>query len=271
LAHKMALDMGINLYALSGSGVGGKIVEQDILAASQAQSAVLAEAAAYIQHTPLTPMRKHIAERMLQSHQQAPPVTLNVEAEVTELLKRRKSYNASKGVSISINDLLLKATANALKEFPPINARLEGDKIVHHQVVNLGMAVALEEGLVVPVIREAEKLSLQGIARQAADLARRAQQGRIMPDELSGGTFTVSNLGAFGIVSFTPILNPPEAGILGVCAVRDVVKPVNDGFEARKIMGLSLTFDHRVVDGAQGAIFLQKVVKLLENPLLLMA
>ena len=273
LAKKMAADLGMDLSLLRGSGLGGKITEQDILSASRSaplqRSTGLTEQTALPRRIPLKGMRKRIAERMLQSHQEAPAVTLDVEADVTELLEYRKNLNARQNLKISFTDLLLKITAMALTAFPPINACLDGEEIVYHEVVNLGVAVALDNGLVVPVIRRAEKLSLAEIAQKADDLAVRARNGRLVPDDLGGGTFTVSNLGAYGIVSFTPILNPPEAGILGVCAVRDVVKPKGDSFEARKVMGLSLTFDHRVVDGAQGAIFLQKVVGLLENPHLL--
>jgi pyruvate dehydrogenase E2 component (dihydrolipoamide acetyltransferase) len=215
----------------------------------------------------LTGMRKVIAERMLKSHLEIPPVTLNAKADVTELVALRKQINDTPDIKISINDLLLKAAAVALSESPDINASIKDNEIIYKLDINIGMAVALEDGLIVPVIKNADKLSLRQISIKAKELAAKAREGKLKPDEYSGGTFTVSNMGMYGIVSFTPIINQPEIAILGVCAIENELKMVEGKIENRSVMGLSLTFDHRVVDGSQSAIFLSKIKSLLENPL----
>lgn len=263
LARKMAQDLNIDLAAINGTGVGAKIKEADILAASSA--------AAQGSRQPMSAMRRTIAKRMLQSHLCAPPVTQLAKADVTELLEVRKKLNAALDVKISLNDILLKVTAMALKAYPAINVSLDGDHIIHHPVVNLGMAVALEDGLIVPVIRNADRLTLPEISTVAKDLADKARNGKLRPDDFSGGTFTVSNMGQYGIYSFTPIINQPESAILGVCAIEDQLTLNGTDVVARKMMGLSLTFDHRVLDGAQCAIFQSKIKSILENPYSLLA
>jgi pyruvate dehydrogenase E2 component (dihydrolipoamide acetyltransferase) len=273
LARKMAKDWGIDLAEVEGTGFGGKIREADILAVGKRSAKDDAGAVSQREpvRVPMKGMRKRIAERMLQSHLQAPPVTLNVNVDVTELLNIRKRLNESLDSKISVNDFLLKVTAIALREHPAINASIDGDEIVYHPVVNLGMAVAVEEGLITPVIRHADTLSLLQLSKLTKELAEKARGGGLLPDDYMGGTFTVSNLGIYDIVYFTPIINPPESGILGVCAIEDRVRINGEKIEKRKVMGLSLTFDHRVIDGAQSAIFLKKIKSLLENPLELMA
>jgi pyruvate dehydrogenase E2 component (dihydrolipoamide acetyltransferase) len=203
---------------------------------------------------------------MLQSHLCAPPVTQLAKADVTELLEVRKKLNTALDVKISLNDILLKVTAMALKAYPAINVTLDGDHIIYHPFVNLGMAVALEDGLIVPVIRNADQLTLPEISTIARGLAEKARTGKLMPDDFSSGTFTVSNMGQYGIYSFTPIINQPESAILGVCAIEDQLTLKGADVVVRKIMGLSLTFDHRVIDGAQSAIFQSKIKDMLENP-----
>jgi pyruvate dehydrogenase E2 component (dihydrolipoamide acetyltransferase) len=212
-------------------------------------------------------MRKIIADRMVQSHLQAPPVTLNVKADVTELVALRKQINERLDIRISFNDFILKATAIALAETPGINASLEGDEIVYKTGIHLGMAVAVDDGILVPVIKDADTLSLKQIAQKAKELSAKAREEKLTPDECSGGTFTVSNLGMYDIVSFTPLLNPPESTILGVCTIENELKMIGEKIENTRIMGLSLTIDHRIIDGAQGAVFLQHIKSLLENPL----
>ena len=269
LAKRIAAEQQLDLSTIQGSGPGGKIVKDDILAriadsAKTERATPKVEKAARKQ---LQGMRKVIAEKMLQSYLQAPQVTLDAKADVTELVVLRKQINQKLDRKISFNDFILKAVALALAEAPNINVSIEGDEIVYKTRINIGIAVALEDGLIVPVIKDADTLSLKQIAKTAKALTAKARQGKLLPDEYSGGTFTVSNLGMYDIVSFTPIINPPESAILGVCAIQDELKLVGDKIENKNVMGLSLTFDHRVIDGAQGAIFLQRIKLLLENPI----
>jgi pyruvate dehydrogenase E2 component (dihydrolipoamide acetyltransferase) len=219
----------------------------------------------------LSNMRKRIAANMAESHREIPPVTLNAEADVTELASVRERLNADGGFRYSFNDFVMKATARAVAEYPRINVRLEEDELVRMSAVNLGMAVALEEGLVVPVIHGADALSLGQLAERSRSLAERAHARKLSQEELSGGTFSVTNLGMYGIRSFTPIINPPEAAILGVCAIDSRVKMQDGRPVERRFMGLSLTIDHRIIDGAQGSLFLKRLTELLENPLRLLA
>ena len=273
LAAKIARDLDIDLATVKGTGIAGKIKEADVLAAGDSPmtqpmvSQVVEEAV----RKPIRGMRKVIAERMLQSHLTAPPVTQNIKADVTELLSVRKKLNASLEQKISINDILLKVTAIVLRQYPAINVSIDGDHLIYHPVVNLGMAVALEEGLIVPVIRNADRLSLIQISETATELAQKARSGKLMPDDYTGGTFTISNMGSYGITSFTPIINQPESGILGVCAIEDQLTLNGKEVEVRKMMALCLTYDHRAIDGAQSAIFQNKIKAILENPYVLMA
>jgi len=194
-------------------------------------------------------------------------VTLHAKADVTDLVAFRMQLNEKLDVKLSFNDFVLKATAIALTETPTMNVSLDGDEIVYHGEIHVGMAVALDDGLIVPVIRHVNSLSLKQLAQKTKQLATRAREGRLLPDEYSGGTFTVSNLGMYDIVSFTPIINSPESAILGVCTIDEELKKVGENIECRQIMGLSLTFDHRIIDGAQGAVFLRRIKSLLETPL----
>ena len=278
LAKRIAQEKGIDLATISGSGFGGKIKKDDVLAAvaAAAPAPVAAPAAAAApapvaegdELVPLNGMRKTIAKRMLESHTHVPPVTLNTRADVTGLFALRKQINEVSSVKISFNDLVVKAVAVALKEFPYINASYTEQGVVYKKDINVGVAVALDDGLIVPVLRNADKYSLQELSAATKDMAARAREGKLLPDEYTGGTFTVSNLGMFGIESFDPIINMPEACILGVCAITDELVMEQDGsIKNHKKMGFSLTFDHRCVDGASGAKFLQRVVQLMENPL----
>lgn len=215
---------------------------------------------------PLSGMRKVIAQRMAQSHMEVPPVTLDTKADVTGLLRDRQEVNARGGEKISINDYVMVACAQALAAMPHMNCSFAGDGVIRRLHINIGCAVALDEGLIVPVVRDADRLSLEGISKSVKELAGRARNGKLSPDEYSGGTFTVSNLGMYGITFFTPIINLPESMILGVCAVEKIFRMLPDGaLGNRDVMGLSLTFDHRVHDGASAAVFLKKIVELLES------
>ncbi len=269
LARKIANKEGIPLSAIRGTGIGGRITKEDVLKAldTTEKAVMAAQDGERPIRKKMTGMRRIIADRMLQSHLQAPPVTQHMRADVTDLLALRKQLNEIAEDRISLNDFAMKATAMALREHREMNVSVEGDDLVYHPEINLGMAVALEEGLIVPVIPEADQLSLTDLSRTTRDLATRAREKRLGPDEVTGGTFTVSNMGAFDLFAFTPILNPPEAGILGVCTIEKQLQMKGDKIEERSLMGLSLTFDHRAIDGAQSAVFLGKIRTLLERPL----
>jgi pyruvate dehydrogenase E2 component (dihydrolipoamide acetyltransferase) len=207
---------------------------------------------------------------MQESRQTIPDVVQHIRADVTRMLEARKEINETRGLRITINDFVLAAAAKALVSNPRMNSVFAGDKLICKAGVNLGVAVATERGLLVPVIKNAGSLSLRQISAKAVELAALAREGRLSNDDMSGGTFTVSNLGMFGITAFTPIINPPEAGILGVCAVEDVVKLEGEKLTSRRMMGLSLSFDHRAVDGAEAALFLKSLRDLLESPVLML-
>jgi len=211
-------------------------------------------------------IRRIIAERMLKSHTEVPVVTLDIKVDVTDLSALRDQLKKKGKKKITFNDFVLKATAGALEAYPYMNASLVENEIVFKEEINLGMAVALEEGLIVPVIKRANTLSLEEITKISRELAEKTRNGTLLPDDCTGGTFTVSNLGMYDIISFTPIINPPECGILGVCAIEDEPRMEDDRIENRSFMRLSLSFDHRAVDGAQAALFLSKIKALLEIP-----
>ena len=216
----------------------------------------------------LAGMRKVVAQRMLQSHTEIPPVTQNTKVDVTELMKFRKMLMAETGNKYSVNDLILKATAKCLRQHPEVLVSLDGDQIIQRAHVNLGMAVALDAGLIVPVIRDADRLGLDALSAAAKDLASRAKNNKLTPDEYKGSTFSVSNLGMFGIETFTPIVNQPDAAILGVCAVQDELVMDDEGnISKHQVMRLSFTYDHRLIDGAVAAKFVMALRDLLEKPM----
>jgi pyruvate dehydrogenase E2 component (dihydrolipoamide acetyltransferase) len=215
-------------------------------------------------------MRRAVGENMLNAWTSIPMVTHHVSADVGELLALREKLNAEardKSERISVNDLLLKLTAAALVKNPGINATFESGEIRVHKHVGLGMATALENGLVVPVIRRAEQKSLPEISREARQLAADARSGRLTYDDTQNGTFTVTNLGGYGSVDFfTPIINPPQAAILGVGRIRETAAPVNGELGIRPVIALSLTYDHRILDGAAAAAFMKDLTDLIDRP-----
>lgn len=262
LARKIAEQEGVDPAGIRGSGTGGRIVKRDLAEAL----ARLPASGRALARSPLSGPRKIIAERMLRSHLSIPQVTLNARADVTSLLRLRAEMNREIEERISVNDLILRATALALLGSRAMLATIEGEEIVAYEEINLGMAVAVDSGLVVPVIRGADKLALPALARLTAELSGRARERTLKPDDLVGGTFTVTNLGMYGITSFTPIVNPGEGAILGVNAAESEVRLEAGLPVERKVMTLSLSIDHRVIDGAEGARFLQSLVGLLEKP-----
>lgn len=287
LAKKTAAKLGVDYTTVAGSGPMGRIVQKDILAAAEAAKNAPAAAVSAPVATAEKPaaatslelmegdevvklagMRKVIADRMTKSAQEIPTVTQNVKIDVTDLMVFRKKVNNDLGVKYSLNDYVLKATAKALKENKHILASIDGDKIIKRAHVNIGMAVALDDGLIVPVIKDADKMSLGEISAKAKDLAERAKTNKLEMDEYKGSTFSISNLGMFGVETFDPIINQPDSGILGVCAVQDELVMDDDGnITKRQFMRISFTFDHRLIDGATAAKFELAIKELLENPM----
>ena len=278
LARRLAKEHGLDLSAIIGSGPDGRIVRDDVLQASATAPATptVVETATPQQATeviPMTGIREIIAERMTLSVQTNASVTLHTEVDATTFVELRGMLNdklQAREVSLTYTDLLVKVVANALGEHPRLNATLTDEGIQLLTEINIGVAVALEDGLVVPVVRNADKKRLSEISEQVRNFAERARSNQLTPSELQGGSFTITNLGNFGIDAFTPIINPPESAILGVGRI--LKKPVvhNDEIAIRSMLTLSLTFDHRVIDGAPAAQFLQTVASYIEDPYLLL-
>ncbi len=216
---------------------------------------------------PFSGVRKIIAERLTKSHLSALHVTLVREMDATALKRlREKLLLEVKETRISYTDILLKATTEAIKEYPIVNSRLEGNEIRVLDQVNIGVAVALESGLIVPVVHNLERKSMIQASNELATLVSRANRGTLSLSEVTGGTFTLTNLGMFGVDAFTPIINPPETAVLGVGRIVEKPAVVEDRIEPRLMMTLSLTFDHRILDGATAALFLGRIVQILEKP-----
>ena len=273
LARRLAKEHGVNLDAIAGSGPDGRIVRDDVLQASAAAAETPITVQQTTQVIPMEGIREIIAERMTLSVQTNASVTLHTEVDATAFVELRGMLNdklQAKEVSLTYTDLLVKVVANALREHPRLNATLTDDGIHLLPEVNIGVAVALEDGLVVPVVRNADKERLSEISGQVKDFAERARSNQLSPGELQGGTFTVTNLGNFGVDAFTPIINPPESAILGVGRILKKPAVHDDEIVIRSMMALSLTFDHRVVDGAPAAQFLQTISAYIQDPYLLL-
>ncbi len=285
LARKIAEERGVDLSSLTGSGPGGRIVREDVVNArpgnrsagggsAPAAVPVVAQEGEY-ERIPLSGMRKVIAERLLLSKTTIPHFYLNIEVDIAPLMELRAALNTSAekdgSPKFTVNDLLLKAAVEAAVLVPKVNAAFDGDALVQFNTVHLSVAVAVDDGLVTPVIRSAEKLSLRKISDAMRDLATRARSKKLKPEEYQGGTITVSNLGSYGIESFSAIVNPPQAMILAIGTI--VKKPVvNQKGEVvvGQRMGLGLSCDHRVVDGAIGAEYMSALRKLVESPALML-
>ena len=284
LARKIADARGVRLDALKGTGPGGRIIAFDVESApvggsapaaggSSPVAAILPTPIAGMPETrvPLSGMRRVIAERLLASKTQIPHFYLTIEVNAAPMMAFRKEYIAASGGKITFNDIALSAVARAAMQKPKVNAAFAGDAIIEYGSVNLSVAIAVDDGLVTPVIRDAQKLSLKEISAAVKDLALRARDKKLKPDEYAGGTITVSNLGSYGIEQFCAIVNPPQAAILAVGAI--VKKPgVNerDEIEIGHRMSITLSGDHRVVDGAVAAEYMSALRKLLESPALLL-
>jgi len=281
LAKALATELGINLQAIQGSGDGGRIVKRDIEAALQAAPAVQAPTA--VAHTAplpapespgtevaLSQMRKTIARRLSESKFSAPHFYLTIPIRMDNAAAFRQQLNEQSEVKISFNDLIVKACAVALRKHPKVNASFLGDRIRFHEDVNIGVAVAIDEGLIVPVIRHADRKGLAAIATETKELAGKAKNKGLQPHEFSGNTFSISNLGMYGIEEFTAIINPPDVCILAVGAIQKQAVVEGDQLMIGSVMRVTLSCDHRAVDGAVGSAFLQTLQSLLENPLRLL-
>ncbi len=278
LARRLADDNGVDLKLIAGSGPAGRIIKRDIeaaIATSAAQppaSAARRGASAQdYEDIPLTQIRKTIARRLAESIGPIPTFYLTAEFDLSRAAEMRAAVaQLGDDFKVSFNDIILKATATALAQHPEVNAHWLGDHIRYFNRVHLGMAVATDDGLIVPVIFDADTKRLSEISAESKALAKKARERKLKPEEYTGSTFSVSNLGMMQIDQFTAIINPPECGILAIGAIEDkpVVMP-DGGFEVRKKLRVTMSCDHRVIDGAVGAKFLQTLRRLIENPLML--
>lgn len=268
LAKAIAVQNKIDLASITGSGPMGRIVKKDLETSLSKGSAFQPRpyVAGTSQEFPLSMMRKTIAKRLTESKTTAPHFYLTFEVDMKRAIDLRTSVNSDGNAKISYNDIIVRACAFALRNHPRVNSSFAGDKIIQHGAINVGIAVALDDGLITPVIRNADMKSLFEISDESRILATKAREKKLKPDEFSGGTFTVSNLGMYGVQDFSAIINPPEGAILAVGAI--VEKPVveNGHIVIGNRLQLTLSCDHRAVDGAVGAQFMQEVKLILENP-----
>lgn len=278
LARKLAEDKGVDLSKVQGTGEGGRIVKRDIdnfqpqaeaspsPQVNMASAGAPAKGASY-DELPVSQMRKTIARRLSESKFSAPHFYLTLDIDMDQAIEARKKINAVAEAKISFNDFVIKAAAVALKQHPVINSSWAGDTIRRNHDVNIGMAVAVDEGLLVPVIRHADQKGLATINKEAKEFAGKARDKKLQPEEWEGNTFTISNLGMFGIEEFTAIINSPDACILAVGGIKQVPVVKDGEIVPGNVMKVTLSCDHRVVDGASGAAFLQTFKGILENPL----
>ena len=256
-ARRLAAAKGLDVSALEGTGVGGKVTKADVLAAAEKAAPARAPAG----RKPLTPMRRIIAQRMSESKFSAPHYYMTIEVDMSAAKAFRAQATSFKP---SFNDFVLAATVEALGEFPQVNARWAGDAIEEAADINLGVAVALPEGLIVPVLKRAQHMSFEEMSAAAKDLAEKAKTGKLLPDDYIGNTFTVSNLGPYGVDDFTAIINQPDSAILAIGQMKDRPVAVDGGIDVRPIMKITMSSDHRVVDGAVAAQFLGRLKAILE-------
>ncbi|HZF99480.1 MAG TPA: 2-oxo acid dehydrogenase subunit E2, partial [Chitinophagales bacterium] len=280
LAKKIARDNNIELAQLEGSGDTGRIVRRDVESFLQKGPSTTATqptapqrrmaTSGSFEDVNLSQMRKTIARRLGESKFSAPHFYLTMEIRMDNAMQARKQILDTAGDKISVNDLVIKAAAVGLRRHPDVNCSWLGDKLRYYNYVNIGMAVAIEDGLVVPVIRDADFKTLSEISREAKSLAQRAKERKLQPQDWEGNTFSISNLGMMGIEEFTAIINPPDACIMAVGAVKETVVVEKGEMKVGNVMKVTMSCDHRAVDGAMGARFLQTFKQLLENPVLML-
>jgi pyruvate dehydrogenase E2 component (dihydrolipoamide acetyltransferase) len=275
LAAEIARQEGMDISTITGTGENGKITKQDVKHALGASKAAPKAQPTETRIIPFEGMRKAIADNMHASLQNAAQLTTFTEVDVTEMVRFRDMMRAEfakdDAVKISYNDIIVMATARALMRHPIMNSTLVGEEILLHETVHMGIAVALPEGLIVPKLRNAEKRSLLEIAKEVRELAQKAREGALAVEEVTDGTFTISNVSMLDMDGFTPVINPPETGILGVGRVIEKPAVFNGEIAVRHMMTLSLTFDHRVVDGAPAMTFLRDLARYLKQPMLILA
>jgi len=272
LARSIAAEAGIDLHRLTGSGDGGRIVKRDVEAAvgtggaQPGPSVGQTPAAPQYGEVPVSQMRKTIARRLAESKFSAPHFYLTIKVNMDKTADARKLIQDQTGTKVSFNDFVIKACALALRQHPAVNSSWLGDKIRINRDINVGVAVAVDEGLLVPVLFGADKLGLSEISQLVSALAEKARNKKLQPQEMQGNTFSVSNLGMFGIDEFTAIINPPDAGILAIGGIAEELRLENGEVRSAKMMKVTMSCDHRVIDGATGARFLQTFRQYLENP-----
>ncbi len=275
-AAKIAAEKNIDTAAISGSGRGGRVTKEDVLGASGKPAAPVAsipqpQAGGRIeQHVPMTRIRQRIAERLLQSQQNAAILTTFNEVNMQPVIELRNRYKDAfekkHGVKLGFTSFFVKATVLALQKFPIVNASVDGTDIVYHGYFDIGVAIGSERGLVVPIIRDADKLSLADIEKQITDFAARAKEGKLTMEELTGGTFSITNGGVFGSMLSTPIINPPQSAILGIHATKDRPVAENGQVVIRPMNYLAVSYDHRIIDGREAVQFLVAIKEALEFP-----
>jgi pyruvate dehydrogenase E2 component (dihydrolipoamide acetyltransferase) len=276
LARSLASDLGVNLAGIQGTGDGGRITKRDVelAAASPAAAPAAGAAQAAVNYpssghtdTPVSQMRKTIAKRLAESKFTAPHFYLTVAVDMSAASAARAEINSAGDVKISFNDLVVKSVAKALKKHPAVNSAWMGDFVRTNYDVHIGVAVAVEDGLLVPVVRHADAKGLAEISSEVRSFAQKAKDKKLQPSDWAGNTFTISNLGMFGIEEFTAIINPPDAAILAVGGIQEVPVVKNGAVVPGQVMKMTLSCDHRVIDGATGAAFLNTVKGYLERPL----
>ena len=266
-ARRIAKERGVDLASLKGSGPKGEIVAQDVQWAKEMETGATGGPPRVKETVPLSAMRRIVGERMSKSKQTAPHFYVSMEVDMSEVNRKRAEWKEKKAEIVpSINDFILWASAQGLRDFPLLNAAFTDKGIQIFSDINIGVAVAIEEGLVVPVIRNADRLTLQQLARQSRELAEKAARKKLFPLDYEGGTFTVSNLGMFGVDTFVAIINPPQCAILAVGQVAPRAVPHDSAIAVRPMMTMTLSADHRVTDGVVAARFLKEVKELLEKP-----
>lgn len=276
LARSLASDLGVNLSGIQGTGDGGRITKRDVelAAASPAAAAASGSAQQVVNYpssghtdTPVSQMRKTIAKRLAESKFTAPHFYLTVAVDMSAASAARAEINSAGDVKISFNDLVVKSVAKALKKHPAVNSAWMGDFVRTNYDVHIGVAVAVEDGLLVPVVRHADAKGLAEISSEVRSFAQKAKDKKLQPSDWAGNTFTISNLGMFGIEEFTAIINPPDAAILAIGGIQEVPVVKNGAVVPGQVMKMTLSCDHRVIDGATGAAFLNTVKGYLERPL----
>ncbi|HEY6094530.1 MAG TPA: 2-oxoglutarate dehydrogenase complex dihydrolipoyllysine-residue succinyltransferase [Gallionellaceae bacterium] len=279
-ARKLAAEKGVYTAGISGSGRGGRVTKEDVLKAAEAQAAQPVETQAPLPHAesggrieqrvPMTRIRQRIAERLLQSQQNAAILTTFNEVNMQSVMDLRARYKDAfekkHGIKLGFSSFFVKAVVYALQRFPVVNASVDGNDIIYHGYFDIGVAIGSERGLVVPIIRDADKLSMADIERQIADFAARAKDGKLTMEELSGGTFSITNGGVFGSMLSTPIINPPQSAILGIHATKDRPVAENGQVVIRPMNYLALSYDHRIIDGREAVQFLVAIKEALEFP-----